>query len=43
MANLSDSQIDTLTKGDSEGSPLVRFDRIQWHFVEFRLTKIFTK
>ena len=43
MAKLSDNQTDTLTKGDSEGSSLVRFDRIQWHFVEFSLTKIFTK
>ena len=39
IAKLSDNQTDTLTKGDSEGSPLVRFDRIQRHFVEFRLTK----
>ena len=43
MADISDYQINTLTKGDSSESPLVRFDRIQWHFVEFRLTKIFTK
>jgi hypothetical protein len=41
--NYSDYQIDTLTKGDSQESPLVRFDSIQWHFVEFGLTKIFTK
>lgn len=39
IAKLSDNQTDTLTKGDSSESPLVRFDRIQRHFVEFRLTK----
>ena len=43
IAKLSDNQTDTLTKGDSQESPLVRFDGIQWHLVEFRLTKIFTK
>ena len=39
----SDYQTNTLNKGDSKGSPLVRFDGIQWHFVEFGLSKIFTK
>ena len=43
MANYSDFQIDALAKGDSKGSPLVRFDGIQRHLPEFRLTKIFTK
>lgn len=40
VVNYSDYQIDTLTRGDSKGSSLVRFDGIQWHFVEFGLTKI---
>ena len=42
MVNYPDFQIDTLAKGDSSESPLVRFDSIQRHFVEFGLTKIFT-
>lgn len=40
IGNHPDSQTDTLTKGDSSESPLVRSDRIQRHFVEFGLTKI---